>query len=370
MKIAYNGRFYSSPRITGVERFSKNLLKALISNDTRNEYVIFAGNKITNKEYEGYGNTTCVTCSMLSGNKIVRHLWEQCRLPGLVKEYGCDVLFNPGNTGPITGSVRSVLFVHDVSFIANPQWFSKEFRYVYGKIVPLAAKRASRVITVSRYSKSEIIKYTEIQPEKVHVVYQSIEQSFHENKDQDSDGVLARHNIGKPYILFTGSLDPRKNLDGLIKAFLKLKREHAIPHTLVVVGAHNVNFSKMDYPLADNKILFCGYVNDADLRVLYQETDLFVYPSFYEGFGLPPLEAMACGAPVVASSTSSLPEVCGDAAVYVDPLNVDSIADGMASVLNNKGVREILIVKGKERVRMFNWEKCAEEILRIIEEIE
>lgn len=371
MKIAYNGRFLSSSKITGVERVAYNLLSSLLKIDDQNEYVIFAGKKKYINDFLTKKNVLYVECKQLTGNRMLKHFWEQVILPRCVKKYKCDVLFNPINTAPVFGIKKSVMFLCDVSFFINPKWFSRSFRYIYRAIIPMAAKKAAAIITISNSSRDDIVKYLNVERSKVNKIYPAIDEKFIKNK-LGNEILLWQEDDIVPYILFAGSMDPRKNLGNLINAYIKLKKEKNIKHKLVIVGAKNTNFSKLfieDSPVINSDIIFTGYVNDNELKSLYCNADLFIYPSYYEGFGLPPLEAMACGCPVVVSNMSSLPEVCGDAAIYIDPYDIDSIMDGMYKVLSDEKLRKTLFSKGLDRIKIFNWDRCAEKVLEIFKEV-
>ena len=370
MRIAYNGRFLSTPKITGVERVAYNLLKNLVKNDKNNEYFIFAGNSERIKGILDYPKVTFIKC-YLHKNRILRHLWEQICLPFLVKKYKCDILFNPVNTAPIYGVEKSILFLCDVSFLINPEWFSKSFRYMYCSLIPVLVKKVKKIITISKSSKEDIVKYLKVKDSKVEVVYPAVDEKFNNKKLNKNKDVLRIYNIREPFILFTGSLEPRKNLVNLIKSFIELKKSTKIKHKLVIVGVRNPNFHKLELKIDKiiNDILLLGYVNDEQLKVLYQEADVFIYPSLYEGFGLPPLEAMASGCPVVVSNNSSLPEICGDAAIYIDPYSVESIAKKIYNILDDENLKTFLVKKGLERIKLFNWEEGALKMLKIFEEV-
>ncbi|MCK9582129.1 MAG: glycosyltransferase family 4 protein [Endomicrobiales bacterium] len=371
MRIAYNARFLSASNVTGVERVAYDLLLHLVKQDSKNEYIVFTAKK----EYLGSiaisPNVTCVECSLLRGNRFLKHVWEQFVLPLYVLIYKCDVLFNPTNTAPIINFSKTILFLCDVSFMVNPKWFSKSFSICYRFIIPIISRRANAIITISQSSKNDIVKYCKVSEDKVKVVYPSLSGIFDANNDGQNDSVLANLHIRKPFVLFTGSINPRKNLKNLITAFKKYKSKfNDMEHSLIVVGAMNTNFA----PEAltndkNNNIVYVGYVDDNQLKSLYQESELFIYPSLYEGFGLPPLEAMCCGTPVIVSNTSSLPEVCGDAAIYVDPENTEQISDAINNILCNADMRKKMIMKGKERVLHFNWDDAAKNVIHITEEV-
>ena len=252
------------------------------------------------------------------------------------------MLLNLCNMAPLLYR-KNVITIHDVSPLRNPSWFSFAFRTYYKWMLPAIARKTLRVLTDSTFSKHEISELLHVPPQQIDVVQLAVPTNIAkllDNKTENENG---------KYILAVSSIDPRKNFAGLVRAFLKSQ----LPDVkLILAGGQDRIFSdtglKDDIRNADN-IVFRGYLTDSDLVALYQHALCLVYPSLYEGFGLPPLEAMACGCPVVVSKIASLPEVCGDAALYVDPHDVESIARGMAEVVNKKQLRNDLIEKGKKR---------------------
>jgi glycosyltransferase involved in cell wall biosynthesis len=244
-----------------------------------------------------------------------------------------------------------------MSYKVNPGWFSKKFYWWYNFLIPHIAHNSIKVLTVSNSSKSDIIKYLGIESDKINVVYNSIltidNQNFKENE------------LGK-YILTISSLDPRKNLNNLIKSFKGIDQEIK----LVIVGLKSSNFAKaLDEDLIDNNVIIKGYVTDDDLASLMYHAQAFVYVSLYEGFGLPPLEAMAFGCPVIASDIQSLKEICAEAAEYVNPYDVNNIRDKILKVLNDPLLREKLILKGHKNIERFSWSASANKVFNIINEV-
>ncbi|MCX7927857.1 MAG: glycosyltransferase family 4 protein [Candidatus Omnitrophica bacterium] len=371
MRIGYNGRFFSSVAITGIERVASCLLQYLVRVDKAREYLLFVGSKNYCKDFLP-DKVLVVECPLLKGNIYARHTWEQLELPFLIKKYDCDLLFNPANTSPWLVAHKSILLLYDVSFLINPSWFSRKFFLLYNTLIPPIARKAKRIITISENSKRDIVKYLKINPSKVSVVYLAPSELFCQEKKVLVDEDIDNLNIKKPFILFVGSLAPRKNLKGLIEAFCLLKKEKRIAHSLLIVGARNINFPLKEKNIdagISRDIQFLGYLPDIEIKKLYLKADLFVYPSFYEGFGLPPLEAMSCGCPVVVSNTSCFPEIYADAAYYVDPYKPQSIAEGILKVLIDKELSANLVKKGLERVKLFSWEKAAEDTIKILDEI-
>jgi len=265
---------------------------------------------------------------------------------------------------------RNIATVHDITTIIFPEFHSNATIKLTNSAIFCIRDNADRIIAVSNTTKDDLVRTVGVEPERIDVVYEGCSKRYRviENP-QFIKRVTKKYGIGTdPYILCVATLEPRKNLLRLLKAFEVIgKKMEKI--NLVIAGDRRWGSEKILSKITEsnfaNRIILTGYVNPNDLPVIYNATELFVYPSLYEGFGLPPLEAMACGTPVVTSNLSSLPEVVGDAAVLVDPYNVESIARGILKVLKDKELRENLIRKGFERVKIFSWEKTARETLSV-----
>lgn len=266
------------------------------------------------------------------------------------------------NTSQLEGCIyhkKQIITVHDLIPLLFPQHHKKQYHY-FKYILPSILKKSIKILTVSQHTKNLITDLYKIPEEKISVIYNGIDEHF-----LNCESHLIRQN----YILYVGRISPTKNIEGLIKAFEILMNRYKIGLKLKLVGGgfHELKFNinnkiKGEIELLDN-------VCDEELRRLYTEAVLFVFPSFYEGFGLPPLEAMASGCPVVCSNAASLPEVCGNAAYYVNPYNVESISEGIYKVLTDERLRQNLIQKGLERVKFFSWEKSAREHIKFFEEV-
>ncbi len=346
--IVVNARFLTQ-KITGTQRFaieiSKRLKKLLPSVKFVAPHNILHKDLAEELETNVIGNTTS-------------HLWEQITLPRYLKAAGNPILINLVNTAPLFYK-KQIVTIHDLAFLRNPKWFSKTFYLYYRFLIPKIVKNSQKILTVSYFSKNEIMELLHIPQTKIEVIYNAVDVKFHFNPNAKK----------KKYILTVSSIDPRKNLKNLILAYKKLSPKD---YKLIIAGSKNKIFNNTDFREAINGvpgIEFTGHVNDKKLVKLYQEATLFVFPSLYEGFGLPPLEAMACGTPVIVSKTASLPEVCGDAAYYVDPHDPDNIAKGIKDVLYNKELQNQLIAKGFARVKMFEWKNSVEKLLKIINEL-
>ena len=295
------------------------------------------------------------------------HLWEQLVLPARA---GRRLLWSPSNTGPVF-LARQVVTIHDVAALDHPEWFSRRFAAWYRWLIPKLARRAQRIIAVSRFTKERIIEVTGVKPEKVAVVPNGVDSRF--NPRSEGEIRQARQAIGIPsdrYVLSLGTLEPRKNLRTLLLAWEKLQKTLSENLWLVVAGMKGKTRIFEEASLGDisPRVLLTGHVEDEHLPALYSGAIAFVYPSLYEGFGLPPLEAMACGVPVVAANQTALPEVVGRAGIMVDPYDPDAIADGVRQIVAKEGLREDLIRCGQQRARQFTWARTAEMTWRVLRE--
>ncbi|MCL5027325.1 MAG: glycosyltransferase family 4 protein [Chloroflexi bacterium] len=271
----------------------------------------------------------------------------------------------------VTGA-RRVVTIHDVVPYIYPETSTALDWLIYRFWLPLAARRVQAIVTVSGQSKADIVRYLPLKLEDVTVIPEAASPKFRPMSREDIQPALARYGIGFPYILYVGSMEARKNLPRLLEAYTRL-REWSDKWRLVIAGARKWKFeSTLDTVRRlglEAHVHFTGFVEEEDLPALYNGADLFVFPSLYEGFGLPALEAMACGTPVVASNASSLPEVAGDGAILVDPYDVEAIAAGMQRVLGDPALAQELQAKALVRARSFTWERTARETLAVYERV-
>lgn len=360
--IGLNGRFLVAQR-TGVQRSAYQLFRTVIEQGEQFNFVLFTGeSELFAPEWQR-PNVQLVTSPLSQRTVIRNHLWEQFELPRLAKSCGVDLLHSPANLAPLNFSGKSIVNIHDLCFLVEPAWFSLSFRLIYRWLVPQIAKNSSLVVTNSNYSKNDILQLLKLNVERIRLTYWSVDPIF--------------YNFNKPLaeredrIIFVGSLEPRKNLRGLLKGFSLFKQNHPESKTrLTVVGCENPLFADAGISRADvrDDVDFRGYISDQELAELFGCARALVYPSFYEGFGFPPLEAMAAGTPVVTSRTSSLPEVVGDAALLVDPYSPTDIAEKIALSLNPV-TAERLVRSGMAQVKKFSWEKVGAHMLDIYSEI-
>lgn len=347
---------------TGNETYIVNLVAALAGLGSEHEFIIAAAHdeEVRKRLPDG----ARVRIRHVSANPARRLL---CDLPALARRERADVM-HVTYFGPLVNPCPVVVTVHDMSYRTNPEWFSPRDRFVLGMGIALTVPRASAILTVSAHSREDIVRLLGVPRERVHVTYCAPAAHF-APPDGDTAAKLRKLNIVPPYVLAVGNLQPRKNLLRLIEAFAVLKRCDGIPHKLVLVGKgkwrESEVFDLLKRESLVDSVIATGFVENEDLPCLYHGAEVFAYPSLYEGYGLPVIEAMACGTPVVTSSVSSIPEVAGDAAVMVDPLSVQDIAGGMRRLIGDPAERERLSKAGLEQARRFSWRKSAEITLQV-----
>lgn len=333
--ILIDGRVLKHSAISGVERYTIEIvdgLKAIMADD-----IDIAVPSVKNSWQQ--------------------HLWEHTSLYAKSRRY--KLLFCPANVCPIVKpkGVKFVTTIHDLSFFDYPDSFSLSYRLYYNLLAERVLKLSDAVITVSNFEKDELIKKYPLIKEKIYVIYSGVSKEFLN---------CSVNYKKKDYILYVGNLSKRKNFHGLIKAFSKIYKE--IGKKLIVVGVKpkimrlDDSVEKILADIPDEYIEFRGQINDINtLKELYKNTSTFLFPSLYESFGFPALEAMACGAPVIASNKAAMPEICKDAALYVDPLNIDDICDKISMLNSKTDLRTGLIEKGKARAKLFSWNRTVRE---------
>lgn len=307
-------------------------------------------------------DTSKISQNTIPNNSAIYSISEQFTLLNR-QSMKAGLFWSPHYNIPVFLPAKLLVTIHDVFHLAMPDFIEGMHKRLYARMMFSAVKhKASHVICVSEFTKSELIRLTDINPDKVTVIYNGVAKEWFSIKRTDRP-------YHKPYLLFVGNIKPHKNLSSLLQAFTLLKDE--IPHDLVIVG-NNKGFITEDRNVMQyaqtlgNRVFFTGYVDDALLKQYFAHADCFVFPSLYEGFGLPPLEAMACGCPTLVSNIASLPEVCGDAALYCDPYDTEDIRAKIMLLLGSPSLRNALVTKGRERVKSFSWDVAAVKTLDII----
>jgi len=359
MNIFINARFLSQS-LTGVQRYATEFVKALDYlietgqiDDTKYSFVLLGP-----KNIQFDLNLKQIPIKKVGISK--GHLWEQVELPFYARN---GLLLCLCNTGPLLKR-NQIVVIHDARVFALPQSYSFAFRSWYKLLLPNLGRIVKKVITVSSFSGSELIRYCHLNSAKIVVVSEGKEHILSTTRDV---AVLKKNAIGdKPYVLAVSTLTRNKNFQAIVQAIENIKQ---VDFELVIVGGKNSQvYSQAQTPLPEF-VKHLGYVSDGELRALYEQASCFVYPSLYEGFGLPPLEAMACGCPVIVSNAASIPEVCGEAAIYCNPYSVEDIADKIEQLLADKSLQEEMRLKGIERAKAFSWDKTVQQTCAVIEEL-
>jgi glycosyltransferase involved in cell wall biosynthesis len=275
---------------------------------------------------------------------------------------------------PPLARARAVVTIHDIIHVLYPQFLPNRAALLYARVmIRRALKRADRILTVSYNSKRDLVDYFGIAPARIEVVYNGVAPQFHADVPRaERDRVVAKYGLPRPYLLFLGGEKPHKNVRNVIRAFAEARRERALPHALVLAGPMPRNSNRVEALILaldlESRVRRPGIVPEADLPGLFAGADAFLYPTLYEGFGLPVIEAMACGVPVLTSSTSALQEVAGGYAYLVDPMDVDAIARGIVALATDPRRRAEFADLGKLRARDFSWDRAAEQTLKIYAE--
>lgn len=346
MSVIYiNGRFLSNP-MTGINRFAYELCKA---SSRLFEFTIIAPNGRILPEYDIRG------LNIIEYGRLKSHLWEQISLPLFLSTKKNYILLNFSGLGPLLNKSK-ITTIHDVSFLHNPGWFSKGYYLFYKILTPLIIKTSRAILTVSEFSKSEILKYYDVTPEKIHVVYNAVTKAL-ENSTSD--------NQKEKYILTVGSLDPRKNFKTLIRAFSDERLKHL---ELRIVGGTNRVFGELGYDMQNSpNIKFLGRISDEELRNQYRNAHLFILASLYEGFGIPPLEALGNGCPIALSDIPVFHEIFEDAAVYFNPTDVNDIIGAILKSYNNS--MSPSVDTPNKVLKKFSWNRSAKKIQSILNTI-
>lgn len=359
MHIAFDAQVLGERLGFGVRTYTLNLLKSLVTIDLTNRYTIYAKHRFIPQVLNAKTDNFRVR---ILRSPLPWRLSRYTRLPAQLFFDKPDVFFSPVSILGLPYPARTVLTTHDLFSVSM-----RQFSFL--------AKHAGAIIAVSHFVKNELVRLLKTKPEKIYVIYEGYDpDTFKPEVDkQKLNMIKQKYNIDSNYILNVAVLEPRKNIPRLIEAFNRLNKQVPNCLKLVITGEKGWDYEGIFRTVRqsglEDKVIFTGFVPQKDLPVLMSGAEVFVFPSLQEGFGLPPLEAMACGTPVITSNTSSLPEVIGDAGILVDPYNINEIVEAMYQVISNIELRERMRYKGLERVKMFSWEKAAKETIDVFKTI-
>jgi glycosyltransferase involved in cell wall biosynthesis len=353
---------------SGVGNYTGRLLAALIADNPEWDFLLYS-----NRTLEPLEPSLAPATRVTSRFPWKRLLWMQGSLPALIRRTEPDLCHFPNAMAPLYQERPFVVTIHDASLFLYSQFHPRTRILSIRLMLPFVARRAAAVITVSQHARRELIRILGLAPEKVHVVYEAAGGEFRPvTGEQQLEALRRKYNLPEHFLLYVGTLEPRKNLIRMVHSLREVRRR-GHPHHLVLVGANGWYQTLLRREVArlelDDVVHFMGYLPTADLPGLFSLATLFVFPSLYEGFGLPPLEAMASGAPVLSSNRSSLPEILGDAAHLVDPENEDDLTEGLAILLADSERRRWLAERGLARARAFSWRQAARETAAIYRKV-
>ncbi|MCB4790707.1 MAG: glycosyltransferase family 4 protein [Elusimicrobia bacterium] len=366
MKIAVHAKALTEKTIGGIGYYTYNLLKAIAEIDKTNSYILFANkpyvHKIDSPSFE---------------HRYVKYpkFWSYFGLPIELNKEKFDLLFMPKEMIP-PFSPKTVMMVYDLGLHYYSKSISLHAKIHYYLSKYIHMKRAQRIIAISKDTKKDIVEIAGINPEKISVIYPGCDfKLFRKITDTELiEKTKVKYGISGKYIINTSSLSWfRKNLTGVLNAFADCVKKHKIEHKLVITGSKGNQFNKLETLIKElgiaDKVVFSGYVETEDIPVLLSGSNVFVFPSLFEGFGLSLLEAMACGCAVVTSNTSAMPEVIGDAGIMIDPANINEMSNAIYKLITDENLKKTLSSKAVERAKLFTWEKAARETLKIFNEI-
>jgi glycosyltransferase involved in cell wall biosynthesis len=367
MKVGLNLLYLLPGVVGGTETYARSLIKAFARQDRDDEYTVFVNRESADLDITPSASFERVVCPINAENRASRYAWEQMALPFQIARRKFDIVHSLGYVIPLGAGGRHVVTVHDVNYIGHKGWRTGIGRNAFRFFAERTVKKADRVISVSEFSKSEIVRHMAVPAGKVTVVHSAGRDVKPFDGSHQSDHLRS---FNRPYVMAFSALSAHKNIGRLITAFEKIAS--SVPHDLVLVGHMPVKAShraELEAANTDERIHFTGYVSDADVASLMQNASLFAFPSLYEGFGLPLLDAQNAGIPVVCSSAGALPEVGGDGVVLFDPLSVDDIARTLQRALLDTELRDRLVARGYENAQKFSWDATARQTLAVYDAV-
>jgi len=365
VKIAVNTRLLLKDRLEGIGWFTYESLKRITQQHPEHEFV-FIFDRPYSDDFIFSKNVTPVVVGPQARHPLLYHIWFNRSVTKIIERHKIDLFLSPDGYLPVNPKVKTLNVIHDLNFEHYPQDLPLFNRYYYRKYFPKFAKVATRIATVSQFSKEDIIQKYGIDEAKIDVVYNGANESFAPISPALKKLVVEKHTGGKPYFIFIGALNPRKNLVNLLKAFDIFKKTDKASIQLLIVGEkmHKTSeifdtYENMNYKADVN---FSGRLNGLELQKALASAIALAYVSYFEGFGIPIVEAFYTGTPVITSNITSMPEVAGDAALLVDPFSPEDIASALSKMATDKKLRERLIEKGDKRKLEFHWQKTADNL--------
>jgi glycosyltransferase involved in cell wall biosynthesis len=370
VKIAVNTRLLLPGKLEGIGWFTYETLKRITESHPEHEFLFLFDRKYSDEFVFGK-NVTPIIVPIQARHPILFHLWFEWMVPPVLRKHKVDLFLSPDGYLSLNSEIKQLAVIHDINFEYYPRHLPFAVRKYYRYYFPKFAEKAHRIATVSQFSKEDIIRHYETEPDKIDVVFNGVSEAYKPVNNDVKITTRAKYTQGSEYFIFIGSIQPRKNLAQLFKAFDLFKQQNKTDIKLLIVGekkwwtkAIKTTFEAMSFK---DDVIFSGRLAQEDLAKALASSMALVYVSFFEGFGIPIVEAMNCEVPVITSNITSMPEVAGPAGVYVSPFDANSIKEGMAKIAFDKALVAELVEAGKEQSKKFSWDKTAEKLWASIE---
>lgn len=372
MNIAVNTRVLLKNKLEGIGWFTYETMKRITKNHPEHKFY-FIFDRPYSKEFIFSNNVQPIVIGPQARHPVLFYYWFEKSVPKILKQINADIFISPDGYLSLRSNIKSIAVIHDISFMHNPKDFPFGVRNYYQYFFPRFAQKAKRIITVSEFSKQDIVKQFNINTENIDVVYNGSNEIYKPSSKDEILKTKQRYTGGVGFFIFVGALSPRKNVANLLSAFDLFKSKTKSDLKLLIVGekmfkTKNIKdvFSRMSFK---NDIVFTGRMNPIQIKNLYSAALALTFVPYFEGFGIPIIEAMNCDTAVITSNVTSIPEVAGDAALFTDPFSAQSIADAMIKIYSDSGLRNQLIEKGKIQRQKFSWDKTAEKFWNSIEKV-
>lgn len=370
MRIAVNTRLLQKDKLEGIGWFTFESLQRITRSHPEHEF-LFLFDRPFNEEFIFSENIRPIVVGPPTRHPVLWYWWFEQSLPRIFRKYSPDLFLSPDGFLSLSSTIPQLPVIHDLNF----EYYPKDFPFLairyFKNYFPQYARKARRIATVSEYSKQDISKCYSISPDKIDVVYDGVHSIFKPLHETDKTSTKNRYTQGSEYLLFVGALSPRKNVVRLLQAYDEFKSRSNHPVKLVIAGERMWKTAEIDQTLQNMKyasdVLFTGRVQPEDLRLIMASALALIFVPYFEGFGIPIVEAMSCDVPVVTSNVTSMPEVAGDAGLLVDPFSVESIRDGIHAIVHEKELRDKLVGLGRIQREKFSWDKTAEALWNCIE---
>lgn len=362
MRIGVNTRLLLKGKLEGIGWYTHQMLERIVRAHPEHEFIFFF-DRPYDPSFVFAPNVKPVVVHPQARHAVLFYLWFEWSIPAMLRKYKVDLFLSTDGFCSLSTKVPTCLVMHDLAFEHYPQHLKLSHRLYLQHWSPRFARKATRIVTVSEFSKQDIVERYKIRPVRIDVTYNGAHPAYVPLSWEEREAVKAQYTSGQEYFVFAGALHPRKNVLALLQAFVKFKKRQRSPIKLVIVGRMAWKFKELvalreSMPFKED-VVWAGYMNVDELSKVIGGAYALIYPSLFEGFGIPILEALKCGVPAVVSNTSSMPEVAGDAALLVDPTDIDDIANKMALIYKDEVLRNKLIAAAIEQAARFDWDRSA-----------